>query len=145
MAILLFISLLAHLITFVVIFNLAKQLQSIKNERHNDLSEQLSGYLEAIREENRHLEATLADEKKQSNHTTKQGNNHIQTVESTPIETGKSQTAPISQEPEMSLEAQVLHHYAKGMTVEEIARELDCGQTEAELIIKFHRNAYNNP
>ncbi|MDY0396397.1 hypothetical protein RWE15_21250 [Virgibacillus halophilus] len=38
----------------------------------------------------------------------------------------------------MSTEAKILQLHQQGKQTEEIAKELGCGKTEAELVIKFH-------
>lgn len=39
---------------------------------------------------------------------------------------------------ESSLEGKVLQLYHQGLSIADIAKKLDCGITEAELIIRFH-------
>lgn len=44
-----------------------------------------------------------------------------------------------------STESQVLYMYKQGHTIDHIAKELDLGHTEVELIIKFNEKYTNNP
>lgn len=42
------------------------------------------------------------------------------------------------QEQKMTFEQQVIHHYRNGKTIEEIAKMMERGKTEIELLVKFH-------
>ncbi|RYG73853.1 hypothetical protein EU245_04680 [Lentibacillus lipolyticus] len=145
-SILLFVSLAAHIVTFAILFRLMQQLQSIKHEDNSGLNRQLAAYLEAIREENRYLEAALNNELNQGGDgfksKTSQEPKAASDVHQANAEAPK--TGHMDAEPQMSLEARVLHLYAEGWTADAIARKLNCGKTEAELIIKLQNNAHNN-
>lgn len=43
-----------------------------------------------------------------------------------------------AQEQKMTFEQQVIHHYRNGKTIEEIAKMMERGKTEIELLVKFH-------
>ena len=42
------------------------------------------------------------------------------------------------QEEKMTFEQEVIHHYRNGKTIEEIAKMMERGKTEIELLVKFH-------
>jgi len=49
------------------------------------------------------------------------------------------QPAAFQDEVETSLEAQILQLHTNGETIDDIAKKLNCGKTEAEIIIKMHQ------
>lgn len=148
---LLLISFIIHAITFVIIRQLKIKIDrpSEDNARfeqqQKEIEELLAVYLLEIREENEKL-VDLID---QSDRLT-----------STPITETKKNDAPLESEPnkaaekyssyqpiepddqadtvEPSFAAQVLSLHAQGTTPEAIARQLNRGKTEVELLIKFH-------
>lgn len=133
---LLLISFLLHLIALAAIFQLFKQVQQLKKNNSQDIMELLETYLEEIKEENRLLE--------------KEVNNQTPPKNSVPPETddinkqnnGKDDYIPqvynVMDDSETSLQARILQLHGQGQTVDKIARNLNCGKTEAELIIKLH-------
>ncbi|SDQ60036.1 DUF6115 domain-containing protein [Virgibacillus salinus] len=133
---LLIISFLLHLVALVAIFQLFKQLQLLKKDSSQDIMELLETYLEEIKEENRFLEEEI-------------GKTNSETVAPSSIEFEAEQkeekvpeyipeSAKVVDDSETSMQAKILQLYDQGLKVEDIARRLNCGKTEAELIIKLH-------
>lgn len=48
------------------------------------------------------------------------------------------QTLDMNQQPQLSLEQQIVALYKEGNTIEEIAKKMKKGKTEIELLLKFH-------
>jgi response regulator of citrate/malate metabolism len=88
--------------------------------------------LEEIKEENNRLQELLAHQKTQTdvNETFKE----MQEEEDVTHLLGETDGIKV----EASLDSQVLLLHQEGYTAEEIARKLNCGKTEAELIIKMY-------
>src|SRR5699024_3413809 len=143
---LLILSLLLNIIAFIVIFQLFKQVQSLRKSESGEMEELLKTYLDEIKAENRFLEKALTDK------STEYENYSAQEAQIQPEANIKHeensytpQTDHVTDVSDLSLEAQILQLHDKGMTVEDIARKLNCGKTEAELIIKINKKAHINP
>ncbi|SFA77188.1 hypothetical protein SAMN04488072_101504 [Lentibacillus halodurans] len=142
---LLFLSMLLHLITLTAIFQLFKQLQSLKQNHTGEMAELMEAYLEDIKEENRLLKDAIPQKDLSPETAAAQKASDSQLETNIKNENGYSpETAHVADESELSLEAQILQLHDKGITVDEIARQLNCGKTEAELIIKMKKKAHHN-
>lgn len=147
---LLIISFLLHLITLAVILQLVKKLQKIENEPESkEVALALERSLDEIKQENDRLQALLDKSALASSRKEKEPR-----VE--PKTSSKSEYIPIAEKEdsdhgldkllsagptykvEASLESRVMQLYQEGLSIEEIAKRLDCGKTEAELIIKLY-------
>lgn len=146
--ILFLLSFLLHIITFIFIRHLKnkqKDLIDIEEKMTTQVEQMensLALYLVELREENERFTEEL---EKLQNHTIKET--------STPkkVETNKRNTEdsytmynPMSnikdsEKVESSLESKVLYLFEKGLTSEEIAKQLNKGTTEIELILKFRQ------
>ncbi|AIF45462.1 DUF6115 domain-containing protein [Virgibacillus sp. SK37] len=137
---LLFISFLLHILTFIIIFQLIKKINTLQQvQSPSEIMDLFDTYLEEIKAENEYLQKTLnniPEENKQKNTDEKVSNlPHSD-------ETDQPFYAPHQEMPEdkmvASLQARILQLYQNGYTAEEIAKQLDCGKTEAALVIKLH-------
>lgn len=138
---LLIISFLLHIAAFVAIYQLYKQTQLPKQESTSqDMIELFDMYLAEIKEENKHLEKVLLD--KEQNKPTEKGyptphfNERLEQKKET-----HSYTLPEIEDDvqfETSLQAKILQLHDQGMSNEEIARKLNSGKTEVDLIVKLH-------
>lgn len=135
---LLVLSLLIHLITLTAFYQLFKQVQTLKQDRSDDVTKLMETYLKEIKEENRLLETTLSQTETRVEPATKAAADKTDSSAYTPA------TDHVADESKLSLEAKVLQLYDRGLEIENIARQLNCGKTEAELIIKFNKKAHNN-
>ncbi len=136
-SLLLIISFLLHLITLAAIFQLYKQVQFLKKDSSQDIMELLETYLEEIKEENRFLEREIG---KPTSNTVSSANAEAGQKEEQKEEVSEyiPEDAEVEDDSETSLQAKILQLYDRGVTVEDIARQLNCGKTEAELVIKLH-------
>ena len=146
---LLIISFLLHLITLAAIFQLLKKVQEMENTAKSDeFTGALERTLKEIKAENDRLQALMADQKVYSKEEVKQENrvNDLTTEKAPTNETQPIEEADVDHligdapgyKLEASLESRVMQLHAKGLTIEEIAKTLNCGKTEAELIIRFY-------
>lgn len=138
---LLIISFLLHIVAFIAIYQLYKQTQLPKQESTSeDMIELFDMYLAEIKEENKHLEKVLSD--KEQTKPTKQ--NYKTPLLHENLEQEKethSYTLPEVEDDvrfETSLQAKILQMHDQGMSNEEIARKLNSGKTEVDLIVKLH-------
>lgn len=142
---LLIISFLLHVVAIVAIYSLFQQLQSIKKQGTQDIMELMEVYLQEIREENNRLQSEL-----QTQEQTKQEKTDVVVQQEMPINGEKDITdfGPLESEMEdtieASLESRVLQLHAEGLSNNEIARQLDCGKTEVEIIIKLQNKDANS-
>ncbi|WP_099158124.1 DUF6115 domain-containing protein [Virgibacillus ndiopensis] len=145
------ISFLLHIIALAAIAQLLKQIKQLKQRTHSeDVIELLEAYLQEIKEENRILEEKLH-------------NNSLQKKRQTVDEVAQEKSVDHQKNPktddsekdykvldieaddtsETSLQARILQLHAQGLSTETIAKELNCGKTETELIIKLHNKNDN--
>ncbi|TFJ94685.1 DUF6115 domain-containing protein [Lentibacillus salicampi] len=144
---LLLLSFLVHILTLAIIFLLFKQIQSVKQHNQQEWMKWMDTYLEDIKKENRHLEETLSGIASQPEKNMQPKTDSEPAVESNEqiADDFTPEVDHIADDSHMSLEAQVLQLHDERMTVENIARKLNCGKTEAELIIKINKQTHNNP
>ncbi|MGM8364110.1 helix-turn-helix domain-containing protein [Virgibacillus sp. W0181] len=138
---LLTISFLLHIVTFVIIYQLLKQLRMLKQDSTEEMEKIFDAYLQEIKEENRSLQLEINESKQaeqrrkqphasnNSSHQRKIVNNYI------PLDSNKPPTDFV----ETSLQSQILQLYDEGLSVDEIAKKLNCGKTEVDLTIKMLR------
>ncbi|HLS23322.1 MAG TPA: hypothetical protein VK037_05340 [Pseudogracilibacillus sp.] len=145
---LLLLSFLIHLLLIITIYHLHEKLKKSKLEQLEQFEEVLASFMDEIREENTKLEQKLREEKVRRNVTY-----HRPITSSTPnfesnVAYQKNEDAlslrhsPSQEEDkvETSLESKVLQLQGEGKTVEEIAKQLNRGKTEVDLLLKLHRN-----
>ncbi|HLR07954.1 MAG TPA: hypothetical protein VK136_01660 [Bacillota bacterium] len=142
---LLTVSFLLHIVTLGAIFLLyLKCQQTYKSSDVQQIAELLDLYLEEIKAENRVLKQNLADDDrqlKQASQTLEEENDRTAQVED---EGETMPTENMSDSTETSLQAKILHLHSQGYSSEAIAKKLNCGKTEASLIIKLHAQTNNN-
>ncbi|QTM99438.1 hypothetical protein ERJ70_09055 [Sediminibacillus dalangtanensis] len=163
---LLFISLLLHIFTFIAIRLLFQKLQQNGNEGQAKIDslqqseEMLSAFLHEIREENDRLLKELDEPTSKNKHTAQKNSNEgvssaFEEEQAPPYKQSyrKRYTSDKAEDSEYvppmpevqqdtveeSVTAKVYSLYDQGYTVDEIAKKLDKGKTEVELMVKFHR------
>lgn len=134
-SLLLIISFLLHIIALTAIFQLFKQVQSYKKIHSQDVPELLDAYLEEIKEENRLLVEKI--DKQNHQPAVPPEKDHSKQDIAGEHEYTPPQAPEEADEFEASIQAQILHLHDEGLTVDDIAKKLNCGKTEAELIIKM--------
>ena len=147
-AIILFLSFILHIIAFWIIYHLNKKVKQIESTNPNEVMELLQFYLDEIKKENKQLKSNLdhnasaVGEMNTDNIAPLEKQNNIQYVQ-------EQQGFPLNIETdiddhvEASIEARVLHLYHQNIDASEIAQILNCGKTEVDLIIKFHKKRIN--
>ncbi|MGJ9458884.1 DUF6115 domain-containing protein [Oceanobacillus sp. CF4.6] len=140
---LLIISFLLHLAALGAIYKLFQQIQTLKSQDTKEIEGLFEAYLQEIKEENSRLQAQLkANQKNKSSITAKKQQGPEQ--ESQPahwLEGDMEQLlSPVEADTlEASLESKVLQMHSEGLAIGDIARNLDCGKTEVEIILKLHK------
>lgn len=138
----LIISFLLHIITLVVIYQLFKQMQTLKqtdSTDNDDIVELFEVYLQEFKDENKRLQDELVKDISAVNTDVDKKDMELETTIK-----HKSDHEYIPPEykaddrMEASLQARILQLYHKGFSETEIAQKLDCGKTEIALIIKLH-------
>lgn len=137
---LLIISFLLHIISIYAIYMLNKQLQ--KKEDTNEIAQLFEEYLQEIKKENDRLQNDLI------RYTHNKSAKPIEAVEkekkvgnlvmNDAEDKWLKNVNEVNDSVESSLEGKVLQLYHQGLSIADIAKKLDCGITEAELIIRFH-------
>lgn len=159
MSIFIVISILLHTLTLYFIFSLYQKQKQFQEEPESlyhlqqDLDEMLANYTKEIQRENRELKSMLShsngtkqQRKDETAHTQEE---HIVTQRETANVVGKPEAETKENEyfppepeegdkVEKSLQAEVLSLDAKGYTASDIAKKLQVGVTEVELLLKFH-------
>lgn len=136
-SLLLIISFLLHIVTLTAIFQLVRRLKN-NNERYDtsEINALFTDYINEIKQENLHLQQQLAQGKKYSQEEKGEVDKqeHISPSE---IESIHNEKKP-QDEMTTSLQGKILQLYSKGFTPSEIAQQLNCGKTEAELTVKLY-------
>ncbi|HLR66166.1 DUF6115 domain-containing protein [Virgibacillus alimentarius] len=136
---LLIVSFMLHLMALIAIYQLSKQIQMKKQVSTGDIFALFETYLNEIKDENRRLQQALNAHtpKSEGAPPASSDNIAIQNQNATKPKEVLCDNKLDSYEP--SLKVQVLHRYHQGSTIEDIARELNCGKTEVALMIKLHK------
>lgn len=150
-SLLLIISFLLHLISIYAIYQLFQQLK-MKQEDSEEIAEVFETYLQAIKEENKHLQNNLLNDQTDGNMPDQSEEKIIETKEQTvesrdlkkDINNFSMPDIDVPDHVEASLESQVLQLHSQGLSPSEIAQKLNCGNTEAELIIKLYKKSNTN-
>lgn len=142
---LLMISFLLHLLGLIAIYQLFQQIQTYKQAKTTDNSEEVAAlfeaYLEDIKAENNRLQKEIIEKQILS---TAETSNMIAPI----MEDKHTATDSISEETpyfdindsiETSLQAKILQLSHQGYNAEAIAKRLNCGKTEAALMIKLQK------
>lgn len=139
---LLIISFLLHIIVLVAVYYLFQQIQLLKQDNTKELTDLFETYLKEIRSENRRLESkiefsTFSNERKEKINELKDLTEKYD-LTFNENEAPKLNTDTIHDQFETSLDAKILQLHHQGMEVSEIAQMLNCGKTEAELLINLY-------
>ncbi|MCT1903775.1 DUF6115 domain-containing protein [Oceanobacillus sojae] len=144
------ISFLLHGISILAIYLLLKDRQNLDGNKQTEKI--LKETLVEIQRENRMLQNLLAEEKKSEENLV--NNEEIKTESFKSQKENKEkdtqaemkfpdieipQSSAYQDEVETSLEAKVLQLHTNGETIDDIAKKLNCGKTEAEIIIKMYQ------
>lgn len=140
-------SFILHIIVLWRLVYLNKKVTYLENSNPKEIMQLMELYLEDIKEENKQLQRELdlydfKTEKGTQDNQTETITHHDDLVaykEEPPfsLKLENEQHDDVS----TSLEAQVLHLYHQHVSPSEIAKKLECGQTEVELLIKFHEKS----
>lgn len=130
------LSFIIHMLSIYSIFILYRKTQSINIPVQNELYPTLESYLNEIKEENKKLQQLVSKNEQLLEKPAKRKQSKI------PVEDNDMQILDVKNnnddKVETSLHARVLSLHEKGLSIDQIAKQLKCGQTEAELILKFH-------
>lgn len=164
---LILISLVLHVIAFLIIRSQQVKMQAILdkeeklNRQTNEMEELLSSYMFEMKEENEHLIARLGDMDTSKKDRTVYKDESVAGQPSKMKDDGlpdlyikenpESPTNTVSEyipateiqeqdSVEKSVSFQAFTLFNQGESVETIARKLNCGKTEIELMLKFYRN-----
>lgn len=134
-AFLLIISFIIHMLSIYSIFILHRKTQAINTPVEHELHPILESYLNEIKEENKKLQQLVSKNEQLLEKPAKRKERNI------PAEDNYAQIWDAENNDdkvETSLHAKILSLHEKGLSIDQIAKQLKCGQTEAELILKFH-------
>ncbi|GAE91597.1 hypothetical protein JCM21714_550 [Gracilibacillus boraciitolerans JCM 21714] len=153
--ILLFISFMIHVITFIIIRQLKNRQDELTtvednvNQQVRNVEDTLAIYLVELKEENdrfmqqfERIDSTEANNEETDNHKkeyTKSVSPPLQQPQQEPEYQPISTIGMEKDTVENSTTATILHLHDKGYTIDEIAKKLDKGKTEVELLLKFQQ------
>lgn len=137
------ISFLLHIVTLAAIYFLFRQYTAQRentNQSTEDFAVLMDNYIEEMKAENDKLLSQLQqqEEKKTPAKMEKPMDQAMDAREEKDTSLLVDTHSLSGDQAELSLEAKVLQLHRQGKKPDEIAKELHCGKTEAELIIKFH-------
>lgn len=147
---LLLLSFLIHLILFIAIYHLYERVKRDKNEQTEQIERLLSDFMNDIRFENKKFEQRIHENSMKQQRTreyippvSKEQKEFINKAELSPTyENPKGRVKePVEDVIETSLEGQVLQLFQSGKSVEQIAKQLNRGKTEIDLLIKLNKQA----
>lgn len=133
-----------HAISIYLIYHLYVLNKQNEHENHTEIIRIFDTYLKEIKEENKRLlsynnnEDRILENEPVTNSKPKHKEHHLLYDETDSNHITDFLKEKPNDSIETSIHAKVLQLYQKGLSVEEIAKQLDCGKTEAELIIKFY-------
>ncbi|QDP40202.1 hypothetical protein [Radiobacillus deserti] len=167
LTLLVMMSLFLHVLSFIAIrlllnkVNKLSQTESNYNQRVSEMEDLFATYLEEIKLENEKLEQAMnqtriheqtrpssiiseiepASIKKQAVKDESPKKGHIKNIPAIEPEKRKEYAPPtelpVEDTVEQSLQSKVYQLHDQGFSVEEIAKQLDCGKTEVDLMLKF--------
>lgn len=142
---LLIISFLLHLVALGAIYKLFQHIQTSKKQDLQEIESLFEAYLQEIKSENSRLQTQLQSQRKLKQEANPE-NKPIteQKDESTELMEEDMEQYIASKNEDMliaSKESKVLQMYDKGMATSDIARKLECGKTEVEIILKMHKKS----
>ena len=138
---LLLLSFLIHLLLIITIYHLYEKIKRDKNEQAEQFKSMLMTFTNEIRQENIKLEQKLV--KKNLKQLSKKSNSTNILPHDEPEylmdEKKYKEEFEINDQVETTFVGQVLQLLQDGKTVDEIAKQLNRGKTEVELLIKLNR------
>ncbi|WP_163579897.1 DUF6115 domain-containing protein [Gracilibacillus saliphilus] len=151
--ILLLFSFIIHIVTFIIIRQLKLKQDTLAgvednvNQQVKNIEDTLAVYLVELKEENEKFvqqvekfNSNNSDNNNQKQHEVRKSVKEVNTPkQSTKEYQPISHVEQVEDVVERSTTASVLHLHEKGYTVDEIAKELDKGKTEVELLLKFQQ------
>lgn len=150
-SLLLIISFLLHIVLIIAIYFLYQQIIQIRRNNHDEieaLESLLQKFLREIRTENERLQSQLQQKdvfKKEHKEDPigKNVDNRVKKLKNREniyqIHTPQKAVLEKEDKIETSLEAQVFQLAKQGLSIEEIAKKLNRGKTEIELLMKLHK------
>ena len=165
----LLLSLILHGVTFIFLFLLYQKLQENKErenvieQKEKEIDELFHNYLVEIKEENQKFTEQINKMKKQQDKQRTQQQQSKESViekedstefEAEPFFTKENFPDELDYEPlipqeehepvyELTMESRVMHLYDQGYSADQIAKQLNVGVTEIELMIKIHTQLSN--
>lgn len=141
--IILVFSFILHIIIFAILYRLYREIQQLKKSNPEDIVELLELYLEEIKEENQQLKEEISVSTDTSEEIEGMNSKTAETKSTLPLvdnEIYDDTLLPTNKDDhvEASIEAKMLNLYQQNMDTTEIARILDCGKTEVDLVIKLY-------
>jgi len=152
-SLLLIVSFLLHAVLLITIYQLYQQLQQVKQTKENESYQIVQQFIAEIKEENKQLQARLATQTASYNvhahhqvedesHRTSSSktertisSNNEKTMNN--VDSITALTDKKREQMEVSFEAMVLQMHNQGFDVDQIAKQLNSGKTEVDLIIKL--------
>lgn len=154
-SLLLIISFILHAVTLLAVYQLFQQLEKTKQDKNDELETMLLDFMQEIKAENEQLieiskqkmtsatttNASFINEKKVNQPTSEPFQQTEQENDAFDISSLVEQYDEVT---ELSEEGKVLQLQEKGFSTEDIARKLNRGKTEIELILKLQQQIKQN-
>lgn len=148
---LLVVSLILHFITFLILILVVKKMRTMLDyerleTQKRELEDLLAFYAVELKEENeRFLEQVLEANETKDRHLDQIEEKQLQEekpkVEKVMATESVSHRPAVEKEYEPSLEARALQLHEQGYEIKEIAKKLNKGHGEIELLLKFHHSS----
>lgn len=143
---LLTVSMILHLITFLILALLMKKMKNTLNyeqleKQRQEIEDVLAFYSLEMKEDNERFLEQIQKQQEENNESEHESITR-ETNEQENVTEEIATPEPLSEETEAyepSLEAKALRLYREGNDVKEIAKKLSKGHGEIELLLKFHR------
>ena len=131
-------SFIMHIVLLFIVYKLFQQLQVLKQSNNQEMKDLLDTFLKEMKEENQQLQRQVNEIQSQSDTSTVSGG-----MKEEPTDHPLSSEPPVEEKYDdfsPSIQGQVYQLYDQGLSIEDIAKRLDRGKTEVELMIKFKKN-----
>ncbi len=139
-ALLLIISFTLHIIFFITLYYLYQQLQKRNTVDEKELEQILASFLQEIKLENDRLQKQFKEETATANEPIKKEYASTSRDLYKPIDLPVQMSEKPKDKIETSATGEILNLYHQGVPIEKIARKLNKGKTEVELIVKMNNN-----
>src|SRR5699024_11546803 len=117
-------------------------INTIKQTNNNEIHKLFEQYLEAFNKENDRFQEHIFSKYQsfqqiltETSHSNKYADENVDDHNYSIL----SSVEDMDDSYETSLQSQILQLYDQGYSEEDIAKQLNCGKTEVELIVKFHQ------